>query len=77
MGKTIRVSENYHAWLKAHNRDDETMEETLRRLTRGPHPSDVAGMLTASEANEAKEAIAALNDRDDERLRRARKAFRE
>ncbi len=75
MGKTIRVSEGYHAWIKAHNRDDETMEETLRRLTRGPHPSDVAGILTTTEAEEAKEAVATLRDRDDERLHRAREAF--
>ena len=45
MVKTIRVSEEYHEWLSAHKKDDETMEETLRRMTRGPHPSDVAGLI--------------------------------
>lgn len=77
MGKTIRVSEEYHAWIRAHNREDETMEETLRRLTRGPHPSDVAGMLTTTEAEEAKEAVSSLSDRDTERFERAEEAFRE
>jgi hypothetical protein len=77
MGKTIRVSEEYHTWIKAHNREDETMEETLRRLTRGPHPSDVAGMLTTAEAKEAKEAVSSLRNRDTERFEKAREAFEE
>jgi len=54
--KTIRVSEECYAWLRAHKRDDETMEETIRRMTRGPNPEDVAGFLTKDEAEEAKEA---------------------
>jgi len=33
MVKTIRISEDYHEWLTAHNEPDETMEETLRRMT--------------------------------------------
>ena len=57
MVKTIRVSEEYHEWLSAHKREDETMEETLHRMTRGPHPDDVAGLLTTDEAEEAKEAV--------------------
>lgn len=60
MVKTIRVSEEYHAWVSAHNRADETMEETLRRMTRGPNPADVAGLLTTAEAEEAKRAVSDL-----------------
>lgn len=75
MVKTIRVSEEYHEWLKAHKRDDETMEETLRRMTRGPHPSDVAGLLTEGEAEDAKAAVEALRGRDRDRLDAARAAF--
>ncbi len=75
MVKTIRVSEEYHEWLRAHNRDDETMEETLRRLTRGPDPTAVAGLLTEGEAEEAKEAVDALHERDRTRLDAAREAF--
>ena len=77
MTKTIRVSDEYHSWVKAHNRDDETMEETLRRLTRGPHPGDVAGLLTESEAEAAKDAVERLRTGDAGRLRRAREAFDE
>jgi len=75
MVKTIRVSEEYHEWLNAHKKDDETMEETLRRMTRGPHPSDVAGLLTEDEAEEAKEAVDRLRGRDRDRLNAARRAF--
>jgi len=75
MVKTIRVSEEYHEWLKAHKRDDETMEETLRRMTRGPHPSEVAGLLTEAEAEDAKAAVEGLRGRDRDRLDAARAAF--
>lgn len=75
MVKTIRVSEEYHAWLSAHTKDDETMEETLRRMTRGPHPSDVAGLLTEEDAETAKEAVSGLRGRTRDRLDAARSAF--
>jgi hypothetical protein len=75
MVKTIRVSEEYHEWLSAHKEDDETMEETLRRMTRGPHPSDVAGILTEGEAEDAKEAVNRLRGGDRDRLAAARSAF--
>lgn len=75
MGKTIRVSEEFHELVKAHNREGETMEETLRRMTRGPDPSDVAGLLTPEQATEAKEAVGELRGRDSDRLAAAREAF--
>jgi len=75
MVKTIRVSEEYHEWLSAHKQADETMEETLRRMTRGPNPGDVAGLLTAEEADAAKEAVEALRGRDGDRFAAARDAF--
>lgn len=75
MVKTIRVSEEYHEWLRAHNRHDETMEETLRRMTRGPHPDDVAGLLSESDAEEAKAAVDRLRGRDRDRLDAARETF--
>ena len=75
MVKTIRVSEEYHERLRAHKADDETMEETLRRMTRGPHPTDVAGLLTAADAEEAKEAVDHLCGRDRDRLESARSGF--
>ena len=75
MVKTVRVSEEYHEWLTAHNEPDETMEETLRRMTRGPHPSDVAGLLTDTEAETAKTAVTDLRAGDRTRRDAARSAF--
>jgi len=76
MGETtIRVSDEFREWVKAHKRDDETMEETLRRLTRGPHPEEVAGLLSPEEAEELKSAVDRLRDGDADRKRRARDAF--
>lgn len=75
MVKTIRVSEEYHEWLSAHKKSDETMEETLRRLSRGPDPTFVAGFLTDGEAETAKAAVEELRDRDADRFRAAREAF--
>jgi len=75
MVKTIRVSEEYHEWLRAHKRDDETMEEVLRRMTRGPHPGDVAGLLSEANAEEAKAAVDRLRGRDRDRFDAAREAF--
>ena len=57
MVKTIRVSEKYHEWLSAHKRDDETMEETLRRLTGGPDPETVAGILSEGTVEDVRERL--------------------
>ena len=75
MVKTIRVSEEYHEWLSAHKEEGETMEETLRRMTRGPHPSDVAGLLTEEEAKDAKQAVEDLRGGDRNRFDAASSAF--
>lgn len=75
MSKTIRVSDEFHEYVEAHQRDGETMEETLRRLSRGPDPEFVAGFLTDEEAVDAKAAVEELRDADEGRLERARDAF--
>ena len=51
------------------------MEETLRRMTCGPHPSDVAGVLSEDETDEAKAAVDRLRGGDRDRLEDARDAF--
>ena len=58
MSKTIRVSEEVHAVVESHQRDGETMEETLRRLVGGPHPKEVADLLSGETAEAMHEAIA-------------------
>lgn len=50
MSKSVRISEEFHELIKAHKREDETMEETLRRLIGGPQPEDVAGILSSDTA---------------------------
>lgn len=74
MSKTISVDEDFHSWVKAHNREDETMADTLRRLTGGPHPEQVAGILSEETADSILESVEQLNSGDAERLRKAREA---
>ncbi|OLZ41216.1 hypothetical protein A6E15_09550 [Natrinema saccharevitans] len=64
MSKSVRVSEEFHEFVAAHKRDDETMEETLRRLIGGPHPKDVAGILSSETAEGMRERLAEKRERD-------------
>lgn len=77
MAKTIRVSEEYHALLKAHKREGETMEETLRRLMRGPDPEVLADIVATDEGEgeELREAIARKRARGRERRASIRERF--
>jgi hypothetical protein len=50
MSKSVRISEEFHEFIRAHKQQDETMEETLRRLVGGPAPEDVAGILSSGTA---------------------------
>lgn len=75
MAKTIRVSEAYHAVLKAHNREGETMEDTLRRLMGGPDPEVLAEVI-ATDGTESEALREAIN-RKRERGRARRAALRE
>jgi predicted CopG family antitoxin len=72
MTKTVRVPDEYHEWLKSHKREDETMGETIRRLTHAPPPAEA--VLTDEEADGMREAIA--RRREAGRGRRARIAER-
>ena len=67
MSKSLRVSEEFHAMVKAHKRDDETREEALRRLVGGPHPEDVAGILSDETAEEIRERLDDTDAADRER----------
>lgn len=70
MASTIRVSEEFREFVNAHNRDDETMEETLRRLIGGPDPSDVVGFLSEETATVIEEHAEAQREADIESRRR-------
>lgn len=75
MSKSVRVSEKFHEFVKAHKREDETMEETLRRLIGGPHPEDVSGILSSETATEMRERLGKKRESDLEEKRELRDRF--
>ncbi|USZ68619.1 hypothetical protein NGM10_02490 [Halorussus salilacus] len=77
MTKTIRVSEDFHEVVKAHKRNDETMEETLRRLMGGPSPDALAEVVGRDDetAAEMREAIERKRDSGRERRAELRERF--
>jgi hypothetical protein len=75
MSKSVRISEEFHEFVKAHKRDDETMEETLRRLIGGPHPEDVAGILSSETAEDMRERLEGKREPDVEGKRDLRERF--
>lgn len=64
MSKSVRISEEFHEFVKAHKRDDETMEETLRRLIGGPDPETVAGILLSETAEQMREQLETKREAD-------------
>lgn len=75
MSKSVRISEEFHEFIKAHKRKDETMEETLRRLIGGPHPEDVAGILSSETAQEMRTRLEEKRETDAEQKRELRERF--
>jgi len=78
MSKTIRVSEEFHELVRAHNNEGETMEETLRRLTRGPDPDVLSDVISGGDEREAaalREAIEWRRERGRERRDGVRERF--
>jgi len=57
MSKSVRISESLHERIRAHKRDDETMEETIRRLIGGPDPEEVAGIFSSETADAIEEGL--------------------
>lgn len=55
--KSIQVSETFHAYVKAHKKEGETMGEALVRLTGGPEPEAVASLVSEETAEAIEEAI--------------------
>lgn len=75
MSKSLRVSEELHGFIKSHNQEGETMEETLRRLIGGPHPEDVAGILSTETADAIRTRLGSKDERTVEGKRELRKRF--
>jgi hypothetical protein len=57
VSKTIRVSEHFHEFIEANKREGETTEETLIRLTVGPDPEMVAGVISEESGRKMRDAI--------------------
>lgn len=49
--KSIEVPEEFYSFVEAHNREDETMGDTLVRFTGGPYPTAVEELLTEETAD--------------------------
>jgi hypothetical protein len=75
MSKSVRISEEFHEFVKAHKREDETMEETLRRLIGGPHPENVAGILSSETAENMRERLEKKRETDVEEKHELRERF--
>jgi hypothetical protein len=75
MSKSVRISEEFHEFIKAHKSEDETMEETLRRLIGGPHPEDVAGILSSETAETMRTHLEEKGEPDVEGKRALRERF--
>mgnify|MGYP000495350811 CR=1 FL=1 len=75
MSKSVRISEEFHEFVKAHKREDETMEETLRRLVGGPHPEDVAGILSSDTAARIRDRLEKKRGTDVEAKTELRERF--
>lgn len=75
MSKSVRLSEEFHEYVKAHKRADETMEDTLRRLIGGPHPEEVAGILSPETAEAIEEDLERRRETDVESKAKLRELF--
>jgi len=68
----VRISEEFHEFMKSHSRDDETMEETMRMLIGGHDSEEVAGILSSETVEEMSERI---DGRRDDGKRELRESF--
>lgn len=75
MSKMLRVSESYHSWLMAHQREGESVEETLRRLTRPPDPEIWTELFDEETAEQFGEAIRRKRSVDADRRAELRERF--
>jgi hypothetical protein len=75
MTKSVRISEEFHEFVTAHKRENETMEETLRRLVGGPDPEDVAGILSSETATAMRNRLENKRETDAKEKHRLRERF--
>ena len=73
--RSTLISSEFYEFIEAHNREDETMEETLRRLVGGPHPEDVVGILSSEAADAMRKRLERKREADVEGKRELRERF--
>ena len=64
------MSEELHARTKAHNREGETLSETLERLVGTPSLRELVGILSDDDADTFREAIDESHRDHDEEIER-------
>ncbi len=53
----MRLSEEFHAYVKEQNQELETMEDTVKRLIGGPEHDEVSGLISTDTAEEMKTGL--------------------
>lgn len=61
---TVTIPGWFKEWVEGHKQDDETVADALIRLVGGPHPEDVAGILSDDTAAELRDALDAKRETD-------------
>lgn len=82
MSKSLDISEGLYEALESRRREDEELEDTLRRLVgepqsdaTGPHPEEVAGIISSETAERMRERIEDGGERDATARRELRERF--
>lgn len=75
MSKTLRVSEDTHELVMRLKRDDETVDEALVRLLGGPHPDQVAGVISEATAEDMRRAAEEASETARESVRETDRRF--
>lgn len=61
--KTVRLDEDLHARIRAYQREEETLSETIDRLLAPPSILELRGLLTDEQAEEFRDT---LDEHDEE-----------
>lgn len=72
---TMKVPSWFKDWVKAHKHDDETMFEAWQRLSGGPDPREVTGILSDEQATVMLERIESKRTNAAESRRELRDEF--
>ncbi|MHB1260745.1 MAG: antitoxin VapB family protein [Thermoplasmatota archaeon] len=66
MTKMVQLSNDAYAVLKRAKRPDESFSDVVKRLVHKPKPLDLSGLMTPSEARDAKKMLKELHELDEQ-----------